>query len=65
MLATCSLRSRAFWASLSRKFSKEKSVSQLTQNSLKSIEMQKKIYLFDPLRSARSAKAERRSAIIF
>ena len=45
-LAFGSLRSRAFYASRSRKFSKKKSVSQLTRNALKRIEMKKK---FTPL----------------
>ena len=44
-LASRSLRSCAFRASRSRKFSKKKSVSQSTQNALKRVKMQKKNFL--------------------
>ena len=64
-LASRSLRSRAFRASRSRKFSK-KSVSQSTQNALKRVKMQKKLfYAFHPLRAERrSANFERRSVTL-
>ena len=53
VLASRSLRSRAFRASRSQKFSK-KSVSQSTQNALKRVKMQTKNFTpFDRLRASR------------
>ena len=65
-LTSCLLRSRAFCASRSRKFTKKKSVSQSTRNALKRIEMQKKnVTPLTITRFALIAKPERRSAMKF
>ena len=46
------------------KIFEKKSVSQLSRNALKRIEMQKENYPFDPIRETRSSKPERNEILI-